>query len=276
MMKCVEKPHGNLYALDKPMFILVIQGAKRLLSGEVEQTFSAGQSVIVRARLPGFTRIVHASRREPYLAIAIELETTLLCELLAQAGGVRSAHPITSRKSSSDAETAVLDCFYRLMRLHDCPNAIPVLSAGIMRELHYWLLSGRHGVTLSALADPGRHTGQLASAIQILRAEYRQRLPIERLAKAAGMSLTKFHKHFKEITSLTPGQYQKRLRLVEAHRLMLDESSSARRAAREVGYKSVSQFTREYARLFQTSPRRDALRARLERRVGYRMNSMRG
>ena len=152
------------------------------------------------------------------------------------------------------------------MRLHDRPNAIPILGAGIMRELHYWLLSGQHGVTLSALADPGRHASQLSSAIQILRTEYRQRVPVERLAKATGMSLTNFHKHFKETTSLTPRQYQKRLQLVEAHRLMLDESSSARRAAREVGYKSVSQFTREYSRLFQTSPRRDALRARHDAR----------
>ena len=96
----------------------------------------------------------------------------------------------------------------------------------------------------------------------VLRAEYRSRIPVERLADTAAMSLTAFHKHFKHLTSLTPGQYQKRLRLIEARRLMLDEGFSASNAAFEVVYESVSQFTREYRRMFQAPPKRDALRVR--------------
>jgi AraC-like DNA-binding protein len=102
----------------------------------------------------------------------------------------------------------------------------------------------------------------LAAAIAILRAEYRSRVPVERLAAAAAMSFTAFHKHFKSMTSLTPGQYQKRLRLIEARRLMLDEGFSASNAAFEVGYESVSQFTREYGRLFKAPPKQDALKMR--------------
>jgi AraC-like DNA-binding protein len=74
------------------------------------------------------------------------------------------------------------------------------------------------------------------------------------------MSLSAFHKHFKDYTSLTPVQYQKRLRLIEARRLMLYEGATANKAAFEVGYESSSQFTREYARLFGAPPRRDARR----------------
>jgi len=129
-----------------------------------------------------------------------------------------------------------------------------------MQELHYWLLSGPHGAALQTLSDPNSHAGRLTAAIEILRAEYRSRVPVERLASAAAMSLTAFHKHFKQMTSLTPGQYQKRLRLIEARRLMLDEGLSATSAAFEVGYESVSQFTHDYGRLFKAPPKRDALR----------------
>jgi AraC-like DNA-binding protein len=117
---------------------------------------------------------------------------------------------------------------------------------------------------LRALAAPDSHASRLGAAIAILRAEYRSRVSIKRLAAAAAMSLTAFHKHFKHMTSLSPGQYQKRLCLIEARRLMLDEGFSASSAAFEVGYESVSQFTREYGRLFQTPPKRDALRTRSE------------
>ena len=148
------------------------------------------------------------------------------------------------------------------MRLLDRPEAIPLLHEGILRQLHYCLLSGPHGDALRALADPTSHASRLGAAIAILRSEYRSRLPVERLAAAAGMSLTAFHKHFKLMTSLTPGQYQKRLRLIEARQLMLEEGWSASSAAFEVGYESVSQFTRDYRRLYLVPPKRDVLRLR--------------
>jgi AraC-like DNA-binding protein len=148
-----------------------------------------------------------------------------------------------------------------LCSLLDRPDAT-LLHPGIKRELHYWLLSGQHGAALRALAAPDSHPSRLAAALAILRDEYRTRVPVERLASAAAMSLSAFHKHFKRMTSLTPGQYQKRLRLIEARRLMLDEGFSATSAAFEVGYESVSQFTREYRRMFQLPPKRDVSRAR--------------
>jgi AraC-like DNA-binding protein len=263
-MMCVESPRGDLHSVYRPLVCLVLQGAKRMTVGKEERVFSAGQSVIVGADMPVVGRIVQASRSEPYLAIAVELEMTVLREVAAQLGGVRPQRPSETRTLfAEDTEAAILDCAARLMRLLDRRDAIPLLRPGIMRELHYWLLSGQHGAALRALAAPDGHASRLAAAIAILREEYRSRVPVERLAAAAAMSLTAFHKHFKQMTSLTPGQYQKRLRLIEARRLMLDEGFSASSAAFEVGYESVSQFTREYRRLFQVPPKRDALRARL-------------
>jgi AraC-like DNA-binding protein len=154
----------------------------------------------------------------------------------------------------------MLDCALRLMRLLDRPEAIPLLHAGISRELHYWLMSGEHRSVLSALTLPQSCASRLAASIALLRQEYRSRLPIERLAAAAAMSLTAFHMHFKRMTSLTPRQFQKRLRLIEARRLMTIDGLTASRAALEVGYESISQFTREYGRMFGAPPKRDSRR----------------
>lgn len=264
-MMCVETPPGDLHSVYRPSVCLVLQGAKHMTVGREQQVFSAGQTVIVSADMPVVGRIVQASRREPYLAIAVKLERPLLRELAAQMGGTSRQCPSRMQTLfAEDTEAAVVDCVSRLMRLLDRPEATPVLRPGIMRELHYWLLSGPHGDALRSVADPDSHASRLAAAVEILRSEYRSRVSVERLAAAAAMSLTAFHKHFKHMTSLTPGQYQKRLRLVEARRLMLDEGFSASRAAFEVGYESVSQFTREYGRLFQAPPKRDVLRARAQ------------
>jgi len=270
-MMFVESAQGALHSVYRPLVCLILQGAKHLTVGREQRVVSAGQSVIVSADMPVVGRIVAASRREPYLAIAVELEMTILREVAAQLGGVRAQRPSETRTSfAEDTEAATLDCAARLVRLLDRPEATPFLRPGIMRELHYWLLSGQHGAALRGLAAPDSHASRLAAAIAILRDEYRSRVPVERLASAAAMSLTAFHKHFKHMTSLTPGRYQKRLRLIEARRLMLDDGFTASSAAFEVGYESVSQFTREYRRMFQLPPKRDVLR------VHPRMSSAKG
>jgi AraC-like DNA-binding protein len=264
-MMCLESPAGDLHSVYRPLVCLILQGAKRMIVGREERVFSAGQSVIVSADMPVVGRIVQASPSEPYLAIAVELEMSTLRDVAVQLGDVPAQRPSEMRTLfADDTNAAALDCASRLMRLLDRPDAIPLLRPGITWELHYWLLSGQHGPALRALAAPDSHASRLGAAIAILRAEYRSRVSVERLAAAAAMSLTAFHKHFKHMTSLTPGQYQKRLCLIEARRLMLDEGFSASSAAFEVGYESVSQFTREYGRLFQVPPKRDALRARSE------------
>jgi transcriptional regulator GlxA family with amidase domain len=213
--------------------------------------------------MPVVGRIVQASPSEPYLAIAVELEMTLLREVAAELGGMRAQRPSETRiLFAEDSTSATLDCASRLMRLLDRPDAIQLLRPGIMRELHYWLLSGQHSADLRVLAALDSYPSRLSKAIAILRADFRARLPVERLAVAAAMSPTAFHKHFKQLTSLSPNQYQKRLRLIEARRLMQDDGLSATSAAFEVGYESISQFTREYGRLFRAPPKRDTLRAR--------------
>lgn len=259
-MMCVHAPSGPLHSIYRPLVCLILQGGKQMLVGAEERMVSRGQSVIVTADAPVNGRIVQASRSEPYLAIAVELDVALLRDIDAELGGPSEARSEIPPVLVADLDAAALDCAMRLMRLLDRPEAIPILHPGISRELHYWLLSGPHGAALRALALPGSSASRLAAAIAILRKEYRSRIPISRLAKAAGMSLTAFHVQFKQLTSLTPHQFQKRLRLIEARRLMVHEGLSATRAAFEVGYESASQFTREYARTFGAPPRRDVVR----------------
>jgi len=124
--------------------------------------------------------------------------------------------------------------------------------------MHYWLLAGQHGAAIRRLALSDSHAQRVARAVAILRAGFTRPIPVERLAAAAGMSPSSFHQHFKAVTSLSPLQFQKQLRLLEARRLMLSDGVNASRAAFQVGYESVPQFTREYARMFGASPRRDA------------------
>lgn len=260
-LKYVDAPSSGQYSVYRPLVCVILQGAKHMTVGREERVLFAGQSAIVSADMPVVGRIVQASRDEPFLAVAVELEIATLREIAAQMGDVRTQDPSeTCTLFAADTEAATLDCISRLMQLMARPDAMPLLRPGIMHELHYWLLAGPHGAALRTLADPNSHAGRLAEAIAILRTEYRGRVPIERLAAAAAMSLTAFHKHFKQMTSMTPGQYHKRLRLIEARRLMLDEGLSATSAAFKVGYESVSQFTRDYGRLFNASPKRDALR----------------
>ncbi|MPZ47670.1 MAG: helix-turn-helix domain-containing protein [Betaproteobacteria bacterium] len=256
-MMCVESPRGKPHSTYRPLVCLVLQGAKHLLVGTQESICLAGQSVIVSADMPVTGQVVEASARKPYMALAVELDMALLRELGDRFAATASvAVPRTRTLFLQKTEDAIMDCAIRLMRLIGRPDAIPVLHAGLMKELHYWLLSGPHGAQLRAIAAWESISSRLGRAVAILREDFRDRIPAERLADAAVMGLTAFHRHFKALTSLTPGQYQKRLRLIEARRLMLYESVNASTAAFEVGYESVSQFTREYGRMFGAPPKR--------------------
>lgn len=161
-----------------------------------------------------------------------------------------------------DTSVAVADCALRLVHLLERPEAAAVLRSSIVKELHYWLLAGRHGAAIRRLALAGGHVQRVARATAILRAEFTRPLPVERLAAAAGMSLSSFHQHFRAVTRLSPLQFQKQLRLLEARRLMAGDGLSASAAAFAVGYGSVSQFTREYGRMFGVPLRRDAILSR--------------
>ena len=255
-------PSGLVYAISRPLACLVVQGAKQVTLGTQAFPFAAGDSLLITADVPTVSQITKASSGAPYLSLVLELDSTVIAELVAEMKAAPVGEIAPVRVEPTDAEVA--DAALRLMRLLDRPASVPVLQAQLVREMHYWLLAGRHGAAIRRLGWPDSHVQRIGKAVALLRTEFARPLRVEHLAAAAGMSPSSFHQHFRSVTSLSPLQFQKQLRLIEARRLMQAEGVAASRAAFEVGYESVPQFTREYGRLLGLPPVRDARQARGE------------
>ncbi len=248
------------YAVSKPLVALVLQGGKRVMMGNRTFDFGAGDSLFITTDVPTVSQITTASRALPYHSLVLELDPVVIASLVSQIGPAPFEADQPVRVDPTAAEVA--DAALRILRLLDRPGALAVLAPQLSRELHYWLLSGRHGGAIRALGVTDSHAHRVARAVAILRQHYAQPLRVETLARAAGMSLSAFHVHFRRITSLSPLQFQKQLRLIEARRRMLVRCEAISEAAYGVGYESVPQFTREYGRLFGKPPARDARQVR--------------
>ena len=249
-------PSDLIHDVQRPLACLVLQGGKRVTAGARVFEFAAGDSLLVTADIPTVSQITRASAAAPYYSLVLELDPATIADLVAQMAPPAVADHAPLRVDPTEAETA--DAALRLMKLLDRPESLPVLQAQLLREMHYWLLAGRHGDAIRKLGWPDGHVQRVARAVHVLRRDYARPIAVERLATIAGMSASSFHQHFKAITSLSPLQFQKQLRLIEARRLMQSHGASASSAAYAVGYESVPQFTREYGRMFGKSPAADA------------------
>jgi len=248
-------PSELQYAISKPLVALVLQGAKRVTMGSTTLDFGAGDSLLISADVPNASQITRASAGMPYYSLVLDLDPAVIQSLAVEIGAAQAEVSSPIRVDPTEAEVA--DAALRLMRLLDKPNSIPILQSQLVREMHYWLLVGRHGAGIRALGFADSHANRIAQAVALIRNAYQQALPVERLAEAAGMSPSSFHHHFRAVTSLSPLQFQKQLRLIEARRMMISEAAPISNAAYAVGYESIPQFTREYGRLFGASPAKD-------------------
>lgn len=264
-LRCMRaiRPSELIHDISRPMVVLVVQGAKHVSMGCQSYPFSAGDSLLITADVPIVSQVTRASLAAPYYSLVLELDPATIAELAAEMKAVRVSDPAPVRVDPTEGEVA--DAALRLLKLLDRPSSLPVLQAQLVREMHYWLLAGRHGEAIRRLGWPDGPVARIARAVARLRADYARPLPVEELASEAGMSLSSFHQHFKAVTSLSPLQFQKQLRLIEARRLMLFEDRDVGSAAFDVGYESVPQFTREYGRLFGAPPARDVRQARQSR-----------
>lgn len=249
-------PMRNIY---RPSLCVVIQGAKEIHFGEDRLDYGAMECLVVSVELPASGRIVEASRQAPYLGVTIDLDVAMLREVMHQLDPQPAPVNAGPCMFVGKVDEPLADCILRLIRLSQTPQAIQVLYPSVMREICYWLLSGPHGGELRNLALPESSTERVAKAIRLLHQQFAKTLRVEQLAEAARMSPSSFHQHFKALTSMTPLQFQKQLRLLEARRLMVADAASVGEAAYQVGYESASQFSREYSRTFGVAPKRDAL-----------------
>jgi len=244
----------------KPALCITLQGEKTATFGAKLYEYRAGHGLVVTIEMPERGTVCAASKTRPYLGLVLELNLQVLQELVEE----RSAEDGTRAKvEGAGAFTLklndqLIDCALRTVRLLATPEAIPTLYPGIMREICYWLLRGPGGDQLHRIMVMANgQDRRVMQAIRQLRDRFRESVHVEELAHVANMSPATFHRQFKMITSMAPLQYQKQLRLFEARRLMISDDATVESAAFDVGYASVSQFSREYARTFGSPPRRE-------------------
>ena len=241
-----------------PSICLIGQGRKRVFLGDQTYAYDQHKFLITSLNLPVTAQIIEASAEQPYLGLTMALDFQVITRLMADHELV-TASPVAARLAISigDLSDELMEAFNRLVALLDRPEDIPVMAPLIKQEIYYRLLKSDQGARLAAIASIGHHGYQISRVIDWLKLNYSRSVKVEDLASRAGLSVSAFHNHFRAMTALSPLQYQKRMRLIEARRLMLTEQLDAASAAFEVGYESPSQFSREYSRQFGAPPMRD-------------------
>jgi len=255
-----EAPMPPTICLVEACIVLVVQGEKQMLAGGEAYPYNINRFLITSLDIPANSQVVTASPDNPCLGLALKLDLRTMAELIAQ-GGL----PLPEDRSSDRGAVIglgtvtpmLLEPFKRMLDLLDEPSAIPILAPLIEREIHYRLLMSDQAARLQQIASVGSQGHRVAKAIDWLKVNYTETLRIDDLASHVKMSPSSLHHHFRQLTAMSPLQYQKWLRLNEARRLMLNKDSDAASAAFEVGYESPSQFSREYTRLFGAPPKRD-------------------
>ncbi len=249
----------SLHGVVEPMLVIVVQGKKAALLGEETYYYGAAQYLVISIDLPISGFIVEATAEQPYLAFKLNLDPLQLYDITAAEPNMRVNNKETSVRGFfvSTAEVSLLDCALRLTRLLDTPRDIRILAPMIVREIHYRLLIGEQSEAVRQIATSGSNMHRIASVLTRIKTDFTEPLRVEDLARQARMSPSSFHHHFKQVTSMSPLNYQKQLRLLEARRLMMVEKSTAANAADLVGYESPSQFSREYVRMFGAPPIKD-------------------
>ncbi|ELJ8872911.1 TPA: AraC family transcriptional regulator N-terminal domain-containing protein [Vibrio parahaemolyticus] len=241
-----------------PSICLIAQGRKRVLLGEESFIYDANHFLISSVDLPIIANIIEASEEQPYLGLIVELDLTEISQLI-----IDSELAFTQSKEAQkgiavgELSESLLGAFVRLAELLDEGQNIKILAPIIKREIFYRLLMSEQGTRLHQIVTAGSHSHQIAKAIDWLKNNFVKPLSVGDLASYTGMSKSSFYTHFRSMTSMTPLQFQKKLRLSEARRLMLTENLDAMAATFKVGYESPSQFSREYSRLFGAPPSKD-------------------
>ncbi|HDZ9220012.1 TPA: AraC family transcriptional regulator [Vibrio cholerae] len=242
----------------KSSLCLIAQGKKRVFLGEECFVYDANHFLISSVDLPVIANIMEASEEIPYLGIILELDMQEISQLIVDSQFTfEPNHSPSQSIAVGQLSLPILDAFTRLVALLDEPANINILAPLIKREIFYRLLQTEQGARLSQIVAPGSHSHQISKAIDWLKHNFVKPLNVSQLANSSGMSKSAFYTHFRAMTAMTPLQFQKKLRLSEARRLMLAENIDAMTATFKVGYESPSQFSREYSRLFGSPPVKD-------------------
>ena len=254
----VSTPTEPVYGVSKSSFCVIAQGAKNVILGEDRFRYDPHHYLISTVGLPTFSQIEVASSEQPYLGLRLILEPAVVTSTMVEAGLVHRQNESGVKAIAVSAlDPDLLNACLRLVRLLQMPEQYRVLGPLVIREIVYRLLIGEQAHRMRHLTTIGGQAHRIVKAVNKLREDFAKPLRIEDVAREIGMSVSGFHAHFKAVTAMSPLQFQKRLRLQEARRLMLTESLDAAEAGFQVGYEDASHFSREYKRLFGDPPLRD-------------------
>jgi len=252
-----------IHVLHEPALCIVAQGKKIVMLAQDSYTYDSTQYLVVSLSLPISGEIIQASPENPYLCLRLDFKPEQIFDIMKE-----SNQTIKEKRDSqrglyvSQMKTSLMDAVLRLVRLLDTPNDIPILAPLVIREILYRILQEEQANSIKKIAMIGSHTQRIAKVINLIKRDFTKPLRIDDLASFANMSPSTLHQHFKQVTRLSPLQYQKQLRLQEARRLMLSSDLDAADAGFQVGYESPTQFNREYSRLFGFPPKSDIKRFR--------------
>lgn len=245
----------------EPMLCVILDGAKRTTLGSHTFDYHAGDYLVVSADLPVSGQVLAA----PYAAVGIALDPAMISELMVEAGGFVSGDETPGRALMvSRMDDGLIDAVGRLIALLDRPRDVSVLAPMIRREIVWRLLAGEHGAMVRQIGARDGRLGRIQRVIARLRERYAEPIRIEALAELAGMSDSSLHRHFRAVTSMSPLQFQKQVRLQEARNRLLNDGRDIAGVGFAVGYDSPSQFSREYSRQFGQPPGRDLERLRAQ------------
>lgn len=255
-----EVPEHLLAAVYDPMINLILQGSKSMTVGDRTLRYDPATYFVMSIELPAVGRVHPSATGAPYLAVSLTLDPTILATLLADLP--KPAERVGQENGFSVAAVTpeLMGAWVRMLRLMERPQDINALAPAYEREILYRVLQGPQGWMLREIAAPDTAMARVSLAIQWIRRDFAEPIRVDDLAEKAAMSVSAFHRHFKAVTNLSPLQYQKRVRLLQARTLLVSSAMSVTTAAFEVGYESPTQFSRDYARVFGLPPARDAAR----------------
>ena len=252
-------PEHRLATVYEPMINLIVAGNKTMTVGDRSFRYDPATYFVMSVDLPAVGAVEPSADGEPYLAVSLTLEPVRLAQLLGDLPKTATEGRCSSGFSVAPVTPELLDAWLRMLRLLDQPTEIAALAPAYEREILFRVLQGPLGWMLREIAAPESTVSRIGLAIQWIRENFALPLRVKPLADMAALSASAFHRHFKTVTALSPLQYQKRVRLLHARTMLIAGEGNVTSTAFAVGYESATQFSREYARLFGSSPSRDAI-----------------
>ncbi|MDX1803400.1 MAG: AraC family transcriptional regulator [Alcanivorax sp.] len=269
-----QVPSSCVSSVYDPSLVFIIQGSKSIQLGDRQIVYGPRTYLASSVHLPVLGQVIDASEEHPYLAMKITVDPQQVSDLLLELGdklnhfGPETPGPeITCGLCIARMDDAMGSALARLLGLLDKPEDIPVLAPLAFREILYRALIGEMGARMRKFATADSQANRISKVIAVLKNRYTEPLRVRDLADQVNMSESSLFHSFKQVTRMSPLQFQKKLRLHEARRLMLTEGLEAATASYRVGYESPSHFSREYSRLFGAPPRTDVNRLRGEQLV---------